>query len=213
MNITLNDILNTPQAWAEFRKKFIEAFDFNLAPVIKIEIHNIAQKEIYKYKVSDIALRRRNPENYRLGDIKNIVAKVQFTDNSQAMVICNDITKPQKPIVKGYSWTEDILLIDLVSGTIKNYDDNEDDNKAETGSVTGIIPNIFNNYPYYSWAKPSHRYYRQQMDNYINSPDFRKQFFDSTLYSTEVQDMLSEYLKKYIAHLCNETIKQLQQNK
>lgn len=209
MNITLNDILNTPQAWSEFRRKFTYVFDFDLAPTIKKEIYNIAQEEIYKYKVSDVALRRRNPENYRLGDINNIVVEIQFVDNSKVKVICNDITKPQKPVVKGYFWKEDILLIDLVSGTIKSTESSDNG----YNSATGVIPNIFNDYPYYGWARPSHRYYRQKMDNYINSPDFKKQFFDSTLYSAKIQNLLVDYLQKYVVHLCNETIKQLQQNK
>lgn len=203
MDITLNDILNTPQAWDEFRRKFIQAFDYNLVPKIKLEIHKIAQEEIYKYHVSNIALRRRNPENYRLGDIRNIVVNIQFVNNSQVTVTCNDITKPQEPIVKGYSWKDDILLIDVVSGTIKSTESSDNG----YNSVTGVIPNIFNDYPYYGWARPSHRYYRQKMDNYINSSEFNDDFFNSTLYSAKIQNLLLDYLKKYLIRLYNEKYK------
>lgn len=196
MEFKVGNIIKTEAARKEFQNAYQQAFYFKIAPKIKDEIHRIAQEEIYKDKVSDLALRRRRPVSSRLGSYGNIKVQGYFVSKIVFEIYCNDETKPQEPIKQDCTWYDDIFLIDLVSGTLKE------------NIVEGVIPNIFTYPKSYPWSKPSHRMYRQKMDQYLNSDKV------SNLYQQEISNYPAVILvlEKYFVEYVNELMRSYKQN-
>lgn len=195
---TLGEILS-PSDWVECHDLIIDIFYKFIVPIINqkaVEIvhgmedgnGNVDLDRFFDYDASKSAkrLRRRNG----LGSIQNMSTRVTISPDHIIHFEWNDNTPPQKPIGKNSEWEQNIFLIDLVSGTIDNRD------ALPGAKVKALIPNIFNERQDYPWARPNHREYRQQMNQYLNSEEFSNTIIK--ILETELKDFASEKLEVYI---------------
>lgn len=191
MEIKIGDIIKTEAAREEFNKAYQRAFCFKVVPEIQDKIHQIAQEEIYKDKVSDIALRRRRPISSRLGSYNNIKVQGSFVSKTVFEIYYNDETKPQDPIKQDCTWYDDIFLIDLVSGTLKE------------GVTEGVIPNIFT-YPHkYAWSAPLHRFYKQRVEQLMNSDEIKNLYQQEISKYPDVVAIIEKHFVLYVNELIN----------